>query len=75
MSHRRCFSRGETWKMQAFSETTLARFGRFKGERITGMNQLGGKRLALAVGRLWKYHDLRLIMRTCSEVFKAKINK
>lgn len=34
MSHRRCFSRGETWKMQRFSETTLGRFGGFKREGI-----------------------------------------
>lgn len=34
--------------MQGFSETTFSRRGGFKGEGTAVMNQLGGKKLALA---------------------------
>lgn len=36
------------------------------------MNELGGKRLALACERQWGYNDLRLITKTCSEFLKEK---
>lgn len=48
VSHSVCFSREKHEKGRFFSETTFGRFGGFKGEETAVMNQLGGKRLALA---------------------------